>query len=451
MSRPAGGSAHRGGTIWIDLTDLFHEFRLAGHVTGVSRMALNIADQLIAAPGDAFAAARILFWRPGAWFPSTVDVAASESLATFFPQLARLYREAGCMILPSSAAASPLERSIASGFMRSVRYTLYPADSGVMLFEYWAKTQGIAVEPALLREGDSLFLPGSFWLERHTPRLLALARTAGASVTAFIHDMLLLTHPEWRPGALAGQFRRGCETILPKCQAVVCNSQHTAAELRRCIRLPASLPIATCRFGDQPPSGGEAQVADLPPELVGKRYVLCVATLLPRKNHRLLVQAWRELSRRTGEATPYLVFVGGGAPDRELAELLKCERAESGRIVQLGGVDDAMLETLYRHAWLTAFPSLAEGYGIPVAEALARGKVCLAAPVEGVSEAGAGFVDVIDPNDPERVVARVAGYLADPTSLVAREAEIRRGYRSTSWAETAGTVRAVLERAAARG
>jgi len=121
------------------------------------------------------------------------------------------------------------------------------------------------------------------------------------------------------------------------------------------------------------------------------------------------------------------------------------EAAEGGRIVRLSDVGDRELEALYRHAWLTVYPSLGEGYGMPVAEALSRGKVCLASQAGAVGEAGAGLSDAIDPSDPASIAARVGEYLADPDRVAAREAEIRALYRPTSWSQTAHAVRSMIE------
>ncbi|HEX3917910.1 MAG TPA: glycosyltransferase [Caulobacteraceae bacterium] len=404
-------------------------------------MLLSLADELIAAPGPAFANARICFWSPHAKALLTVEPAQVGPLVAFFPSLAGRYDAAGLVRIPY---VSQVTRAVATSLPRALRYRLFPADSGVGLFELWAQRSGVRLTEVDLDAGDSLFLPGSFWLGDHMGPLFREARAAGASVTAFVHDMLLLSHPEWRPGAIARRFRRGCQARLPRCAAVICNSRQTASELRRLIRLPAELAVEACRFADIPQAAPGVPPAALE-RLAGAPYVLVVSTLIPRKNHQLLVEAWRELWRRHGPATPYLVFAGGGAPDRRLAEVMAAEAAEGGRLLRLGGVDDAALERLYADAWLTAYPSLGEGYGLPVAEALSRGKVCLAGPVEGVSEAGAGLIDLIDPRAPQSVVAAVSGYLAEPARLAARMAEIAAGYRRTSWAQTAATVRAVLE------
>jgi glycosyltransferase involved in cell wall biosynthesis len=179
--------------------------------------------------------------------------------------------------------------------------------------------------------------------------------------------------------------------------------------------------------------------------MLDKRYALFVSTIIPRKNHRVLVAAWHLLWHELGASTPYLLFVGGGTPDAPLAAMMERQKTEGGRVIWLGSVDDSSLEALYRCAWVTIYPSLGEGYGLPVAEALSRGKVCLAAPSGGIREVSADLIDFIDPLEPRSVVAKVKTYLSEPSRLAAREAEIRRRYRSTTWSETARAVRAVLE------
>lgn len=179
--------------------------------------------------------------------------------------------------------------------------------------------------------------------------------------------------------------------------------------------------------------------------MLSRKYVLFVSTMTPRKNHRLLMEAWRRLWMELGPATPYLLFVGGGAPEPLLSAMLEAEKADGGRVIRIANVDDNGLEALYEHAWMTAYPSLAEGYGIPVAEALSRGKICLAAPSGGVREIDENLVDFIDPLDPESVVVMVKTYLRDEARHSNREAEIKKSYRSTDWSETSCCVRSILE------
>jgi len=212
------------------------------------------------------------------------------------------------------------------------------------------------------------------------------------------------------------------------------------------VPLPAGLPIFTCRLGDRPTDSASATLPAAVAATIERRYVLFVSTMTPRKNHALLVEAWRRLWRELRSATPYLLLVGGGAPDPALAAMLQAEQAEAGRIIRMTGIDDGGLQALYAHAWMTAYPSLAEGYGMPVAEALSHGKVCLAAPSGGIREIDGKLIDFIDPADPDSVAGAVKAYLLDENRHRKREAEISQNYHSTDWSETARVVRAVLER-----
>ncbi len=427
------------GSIWIDITELFGQFRLANHPTGVSRTVLKLADALAADPGKVFRAARPLFWHPIWRRAVTTEDSRLWPLAEFFPRLSALYMVAG---LAGAAYSSRKMKAIATSLPRPLRYRLFPADNGVVLFARWARLQGIRLVPASFSADDSLFVPGSFWLGKYMPGLLAQARAAGTPVTAFVHDMLLLSHPEWLPGRHSDQFRRGCEAFLPGCAAIACNSRHTQREIHRFVLDPP--PIQTCRLADQSIEHPSTRASAPVSEMLDKRYALFVSTIIPRKNHRLLVAAWDLLWHELGAATPYLLFVGGGAPDAPLATMMERPTTAS-RVIWLRSVDDSSLEALYRCAWVTIYPSLGEGYGLPVAEALSRGKVCLAAPSGGIREVSDDLIDFIDPLEPQSVVERVKMYLSEPSRLAAREAEIRRRYCSTPWSDTARAVRTVLE------
>ena len=80
-----------------------------------------------------------------------------------------------------------------------------------------------------------------------------------------------------------------------------------------------------------------------------------------------------------------------------------------------------------------------------MAEALARGKVCIATRCGGLEEVAPDLVDPIGPDDPDEFVTRIVEYLADPSLLAAREKLVRTHYRPTRWEDTAFMVRQILE------
>ena len=404
-------------------------------------MIIHLTDELVARPG-AFGRARPLFWHPVDRTPLTFATAFAP-LARFFPDLAPAYERAGW---PFARPRSRVVKGLITAVPKPFRYRLVPSAHGVTHFAGWAKRHGVSLSRVEFEAGDCLFAPGSFWLERYAPGLADRAREKRAIVAAFVYDVLLLSNPEWLPSGHAEQFRRGLAAFLPRCKAIACGSSYTRSELLRRVELPAEALVEPCRLADRLDVSGGA----LPREIASLSgpYVLFVSTITPRKNHRLLVTAWIDLWQRYRERTPYLVFVGGGAPDASLVSLLERAKAAGDRVVRLAGIDDAALEAVYRHAWLTAYPSLGEGYGLPVAEALGKGKVCLSSGRGGLAEVAPGLTDPIDAADHRSVVAAVGRYLDDPSAVADRESEIRNGFRSTAWSDTAAAVRGLIERAA---
>ena len=432
----------RAPTLWIDITELFGQFALAHYPTGISRVMINLCDALAADRGALFGDVIPIFWHPVWRRPLAVDGPDLGALATFFPALKEKYAS-GEWTPP--LLRSGIKKGLITAIPKPLRFRWFPSLNGITHFLRWAPKEGIRVSPIELAPCDCLFVPGSFWLDGYAPRLCEIARENGAAVVGFVHDVLLVSHAEWMAPHHSRQFRRGVEDFLPYCTAVACNSVYTREELRKHFSLAQKMPIAVCRLADSPQVPPGAQVPATVKKLLGQRYAMFVSTMIPRKNHRLAIAAWRTLWSMLGEATPWLVLVGGGAPDPTVAEMLAQPASFGDRVIRLTGVDDATLEALYANAWITLYPSLGEGYGLPVAEALARGKICIATRCGGLEEVAPDLVDAIDPDDPDELVKRIVQYLADPDLLAAREKLIRMRYRPTRWEDTARTVRDVLE------
>ena len=431
-------------TLWIDITELFGEFALTNHPTGISRVIINLSDALAADRGK-FGKVRPVFWHPVLRQPLTVEDPGLGSLSKFFLSLRAEYARHGATIRPMQ---SGLKKGLITSIPKPIRFRLFPYLNGVTRFLAWARKADIRIGPIELGPRDCLFVPGSFWLDGYASRLAGRARAKGVAVVAFVHDVLLLSNPEWLPSHHGQQFRRGVETFLPRCTAIVSNSAYTRDEVTR--HVPGlNAPITVCRLADSGPASATMHFPEAIATLADQRYALLVSTLTPRKNHRLAVAAWQKLWNMLGPETPWLVCVGGGAPDPALAELLSQSISYGDRIVRLTDVDDVTLEGLYANAWMTVYPSLGEGYGLPVAEALARGKVCLATGCGGIGEVAPDLVDSISATNPEELAKRVSYYVENPARMAAREELIRKHYRRTRWEETAQAVRWVLEDAIA--
>jgi glycosyltransferase involved in cell wall biosynthesis len=144
---------------------------------------------------------------------------------------------------------------------------------------------------------------------------------------------------------------------------------------------------------------------------------------------------------------PKLVFAGreGWGVDALLDDLKHDPRVK-GRIELLTEARDADLAWLYGNCLFTVYPSLYEGWGLPVAESLAAGKFCLASNAASIPEVGGALLEYLDPLDATLWADRLQFYVEHPESLARVEARIRETYVVTTWDDTA---KALFDRAEA--
>jgi glycosyltransferase involved in cell wall biosynthesis len=168
-------------------------------------------------------------------------------------------------------------------------------------------------------------------------------------------------------------------------------------------------------------------------------YVLYVSTFETRKNHRMLLQVWKELHRTRGEACPLLVIVGmfGWGVNDLWAEMQASEVWSAGRIVLLHHVSDALLAHLYRGCAFTVFPSVYEGWGLAATESLAYGKLAITSDAPALREATQGLCPSIHPFDYPRWLAEISHWIDDRRARAEAESRIRANYRPRHWRDFA--------------
>ena len=186
------------------------------------------------------------------------------------------------------------------------------------------------------------------------------------------------------------------------------------------------------------PNAPSLPLGDQPPPMVGP-YLLAVGDLRPKKNLLRLVEAFRALRREGLEHRLVLVGVDGGEGARVRA-------AAEGQPVQLTGyVDDVRLDALMRGADALVHPSLYEGFGLVLVEAMVRGVPVVAARATALPETGGDAAEYFDPLDVGDMAAAIGRVVGDR----ARHAELaRRGHARAgrlSWADSAALTAAVYE------
>jgi glycosyltransferase involved in cell wall biosynthesis len=288
------------------------------------------------------------------------------------------------------------------------------------------------------RRGDIVVSLGAGWgVPGYIERIAEAKRRYGIRFAMLIHDLIPLEYESFVEQRHVVQFRDWLQHALPIADAVFTVSKHSRDVL---IRLAAGAGWLLPRLEVMQPGAGltdrlvagDRKIPSLP-----ERYVLFVSTIEIRKNHRLLFKVWRRLLEQHGaDNVPALVFAGqiGWLVDDLLADLAASDYL-GGKIVLLPGLSDAQLHEVYRSSLFTVFPSLCEGWGLPIAESLAHGKFCVASNRTSIPEVGGDFVDYFDPSNEDDALAKIERPLFDSAYLTARETRLRAEYRPRNWAD----------------
>ena len=298
---------------------------------------------------------------------------------------------------------------------------------------------------ALARPGDFLVVLGAPWTYTGYADLLRHAQDRfGLRLGLLVYDLIPIRRPEWSDRARARLLRAVFATLLPAADAVLAISRTTAGDVERfaaqsgiALRAPVGVIPLGCGFGAAAPAVASAR---LPP---AGSYVMFVSTLEARKNHLLLFRVWRRLlEEMPADAVPSLVFAGriGWLVDDLMRQLENTDYL-GGKIRLIEDASDAELASLYRGCRFTLFPSLYEGWGLPVTESLAFGKPCIAARGSSLPEAGGGLARYFDPECVTDACTVIRATIEDPDGLRAWEAEIARAFAPVSWRTTAEAVR----------
>jgi alpha-1,3-rhamnosyl/mannosyltransferase len=221
--------------------------------------------------------------------------------------------------------------------------------------------------------------------------------------------------------------------------ALLAISEATAHALAE--RFPATAartvvaPLGVAPTLDSPLDPAEA--AKLPPP----GFVLAVGTLEPRKNLPRLVDAYRRLDGELTERHPLVVV---GANGWQTGETLDALRSLGARCTTLGYVSDAALAELYRRCAVFCYPSLGEGFGLPVLEAMAAGAAVLTSGVSSLPEVGGEAVEYADPLDVASIAAGLQRMLGDESRRAELGRRARERAREFTWEGFAERVLGVL-------
>ena len=283
--------------------------------------------------------------------------------------------------------------------------------------------------------GAPIFLVVS---HHHVARDFTIAQIRGklgAKMACFIHDLIPIEYPEYFERGWEKRYQRLSSTLAKHFDAVIANSETTAHALRTHVRTaPASASPARAmhiaspgvRAFPRPRTTGSVS-QDCP-------YFVVLGTIEPRKNHLLLLNLWTRLA--AGRSPPRLLVIGArGWENEQVLDMLERSRRLRGLVEEHNRLTDVEIGALLHRARALLVPSFAEGFGLPLAEALASGVPALCSDIPSFREVGRDVPEYLDPLDINAWEDAVSDYCCNDSSRRAAQMQRLTGWRRPRWKE----------------
>jgi glycosyltransferase involved in cell wall biosynthesis len=485
---------HKPTTLWVDIDDLLHYLAHHSRPSGIQRVTFEICAAL---HRDDAGAGRVGFVRRDGG-PRDLVTLPWQDVAAIFDRLAnpdapvrraqsrtrsigdaiaRLRRPVGGTrpwpILGRAAAAQGLALlqlarlpfATATASAQWARQAVLTRAARAARQRAMAASRSRLLAPGrplakVASPGDTLLVLGSPWAREDYVRTVRWVRDElRMRFALLVHDLIPLRRPEWCDRNVTRGFVDWHRAVLPFADQIFSNSRATATDVSDWTRangIVLTNPVQPVPIGTGLGIGsalGPAEAAapaetgpspDLPSP---GSYVLFVSTLEARKNHVLLFRVWRRLlSDLPRDAVPTLVFAGRvGWLVSDLMQQLENARWLDGKICMIHDPTDTELAALYRGCRFTLFPSLHEGWGLPISESLAQGRPCLASNRTSLPEAGGDLARYFDPDNLADAYRAVRAVIDDPAGLEAWRQRVAREFRPVAWAQSAAVIHATLD------
>ncbi len=274
---------------------------------------------------------------------------------------------------------------------------------------------------------------------------LAIPPARGAALVATVHDLAVIERPAVVPQPWRQVYRKGLRIAVSRADVICAVSAATRTALidRYGVapdRIVLTLPAPNLTPASERDDGVFQRLG------IAEPFVLNVGTLEPRKNQVGLVRAFRRAGDRLAEHTLVIAGIPGWGRDALVQEI----GDDTGRVLLTGRVTDAELTALYTRAAVFALPSLDEGFGLPMVEALAFGIPAVVSAVPALAEVAGDAAILVAATDTEQLADALVQLAQDDALRARLSAAARTQAARFSWAATAAATREAYAIAGAR-
>ncbi len=286
-------------------------------------------------------------------------------------------------------------------------------------------------------------LPNRSWL---LPRLKARQ----IRIVPLIYDIIPIRYPQYMVGQTLVRFMEFLTAHMTYASEILVNTDAVRQDLRKLFGEMgmAEKPIYKIGLGADFFTGKNSIDPDdeLDPYVEeiteGRRFLLTVGTVEPRKNQKVLVEAYE---KQIADMDIDVIIVGRiGWEMESFLERIKTNKKYNKGIYVLSGVNDATLDYLYKKAFMVVFPSYTEGYGLPTIEALINGIPIACSDIPVMREVGGDFCDYFDPDNADQLSGIVKKYADDNGLYTEKRRRIAEEYQPPRWSDSAREMESFL-------
>ncbi|WP_413700391.1 glycosyltransferase family 4 protein [Psychromonas sp. KJ10-10] len=250
-----------------------------------------------------------------------------------------------------------------------------------------------------------------------------------------IHDLSFITHPEFHPVERVNFLTKMVKQSVAVSNHIVVDSNFIRSELMENYSIKES-QLSTVYLGveDKFRVYDQQEVAPILNKLNLKqnRFILSVATLEPRKNLAKLVESYRELSDELKVKYPLVLVGSSGWKNSALFDSIQ-DLIENGNIIVTGYLSDIELNHIYSSAALFVYPSIYEGFGLPIIEAMASGTAVITSNCGATAEVAGDFAFLVDPTNKKAISEGIESILSDPNLRLSLEEKAISRASSFTW------------------
>lgn len=272
----------------------------------------------------------------------------------------------------------------------------------------------------------------------NTPKrsyLFSILKKRNVKIAALIHDIIPITHPQFFPIDIQNEFPQYIDAELAYADLIFTTTEFVRGEIQNLIMqmghkmpqfklAPLGSDFINCARSDPEIDTGVKRIAKEAP------YLLTVATIEARKNHKVILDAYDHCLKNTNINIIFAGRVGWGS--EELMKRILTHPKFGKRIFLFNDKNNKTISYLYQKALYTVFPTYVEGFGLPAVESLIAGTPVLLSDIPVLHEIAGDYAEYFDPNLPEALSNLVIKGLSDLEDYAERKRHVA-SYRPTTW------------------